>query len=119
MYNHLSHTLITRYALSPDLLVVPPGFERGVVFEQSSLPRPSAPLKVGGVISLTDIMARDDVIFDDDDETDDGVGLNSGESGPSAIETPVDTETFDGGVDFNEVINVSDCSHDTIILFKH
>ena len=51
------------------MLEVAPGLSRGISFERQALQRLATPAsRPGGVIDLRDILAQDDIVFDDDDD---------------------------------------------------
>ena len=89
---------------SIDLLIQAPGLPRGVEFERQAVPRmtSSAP-RADGVIDLRDILAQDDIIFDDDDD----VAENEAVSGVVGKESENEaTQAVEQATGFDDVIKV-------------
>ena len=89
---------------SIDLLIQAPGLPRGVEFERQAVPRmtSSAP-RADGVIDLRDILAQDDIIFDDDDD----VAENEAVSGVVGKESENEaTQAVEQAAGFDDVIKV-------------
>ena len=87
-----------------DLLIQAPGLPRGVEFERQAVPRmtSSAP-RADGVIDLRDILAQDDIIFDDDDD----VAENEAVSGVVGKESENEaTQAVEQATGFDDVIKV-------------
>ena len=94
-----------------DLLEVAPGLPRGVAFEKRSPQRlTSAPLAVGGVINLSDILsAQDDILFGDEEEDEVVASPTATVSDYVMVEQSLDSQANDFGVSFDEVVKV--CVH--------
>ena len=89
---------------SIDLLIQAPGLPRGVEFERQAVPRmtSSAP-RADGVIDLRDILAQDDIIFDDDDDVAENEAVSDVVGKESENEA---TQAVEQAAGFDDVIKV-------------